>query len=70
MVSKSFSDRPLKKLCLFDVDGTLTPARQVLLYLNLQGPLMIVIWAGCITADDRDSAQTKEEIGRWLCRRL
>jgi len=28
MVSASFADRPLKKLCLFDVDGTLTPARQ------------------------------------------
>jgi len=28
MVSAEFADRPLKKLCLFDVDGTLTPARQ------------------------------------------
>lgn len=28
MASSSFSDRPLKKLVLFDVDGTLTPARQ------------------------------------------
>ncbi|EAU90152.1 phosphomannomutase [Coprinopsis cinerea okayama7 len=28
MVSAAFADRPLKKLCLFDVDGTLTPARQ------------------------------------------
>ncbi|KAF8955566.1 phosphomannomutase [Flammula alnicola] len=28
MVSAAFSDRPLKKLCLFDVDGTLSPARQ------------------------------------------
>jgi len=25
----SFADRPIKKLVLFDVDGTLTPARQV-----------------------------------------
>jgi len=29
MVSDAFASRPLKKLCLFDVDGTLTPARQV-----------------------------------------
>ncbi|KAI0767209.1 eukaryotic phosphomannomutase [Fomes fomentarius] len=28
MVSAVFADRPLKKLVLFDVDGTLTPARQ------------------------------------------
>ncbi|KAJ7931725.1 eukaryotic phosphomannomutase [Mycena leptocephala] len=28
MVSSAFSDRPHKKLVLFDVDGTLTPARQ------------------------------------------
>lgn len=25
----TFADRPIKKLVLFDVDGTLTPARQV-----------------------------------------
>ena len=29
MVSAAFADRPLKKVVLFDVDGTLTPARQV-----------------------------------------
>lgn len=29
MVSQAFADRPNKKLILFDVDGTLTPARQV-----------------------------------------
>ena len=29
MASQDFSDRPSKKLVLFDVDGTLTPARQV-----------------------------------------
>ena len=28
MVSADFADRPIKKLVLFDVDGTLTPARQ------------------------------------------
>jgi len=28
MASQDFSDRPSKKLVLFDVDGTLTPARQ------------------------------------------
>ncbi|KAI9511584.1 eukaryotic phosphomannomutase [Russula earlei] len=28
MVSQDFAGRPLKKLLLFDVDGTLTPARQ------------------------------------------
>ncbi|KAJ7746876.1 eukaryotic phosphomannomutase [Mycena maculata] len=29
MVSSTFADRPHKKLILFDVDGTLTPARKV-----------------------------------------
>lgn len=28
MVSSTFADRPIKKLVLFDVDGTLSPARQ------------------------------------------
>ena len=41
MVSSNFTDRPFKKLALFDVDGTLTPARQVItpfsdLYTNSQ----------------------------------
>ena len=29
MVSADFADRPVKKLILFDVDGTLSLARQV-----------------------------------------
>lgn len=29
MAPKTFADRPINKLVLFDVDGTLTPARQV-----------------------------------------
>ena len=29
MVSADFANRPMKKLVLFDVDGTLTPARKV-----------------------------------------
>jgi hypothetical protein len=29
MATSTFADRPLKTLVLFDVDGTLTPARQV-----------------------------------------
>ncbi|KAG8945103.1 Phosphomannomutase, partial [Tulasnella sp. 424] len=28
MASTTFADRPIKKLCLFDVDDTLTPPRQ------------------------------------------
>ena len=32
MVSPEFADRPLKTLCLFDVDGTLTLARQVCVF--------------------------------------
>lgn len=31
MVSEAFADRPVKQLVLFDVDGTLTLARQVCL---------------------------------------
>jgi hypothetical protein len=30
MVSADFAERPVKKLVLFDVDGTLSPARQVI----------------------------------------
>ena len=30
-----FPDRPINKLCLFDVDGTLTPARQVNKFIHL-----------------------------------
>ena len=29
MASQDFADRPINKLLLFDVDDTLTPARQV-----------------------------------------
>ncbi|KAG8908212.1 Phosphomannomutase, partial [Tulasnella sp. 417] len=29
MASSTFADRPIKKLCLFDVDDTLTPPRQL-----------------------------------------
>lgn len=32
MVSQDFADRPVKKLVLFDVDGTLSLARQVPLF--------------------------------------
>ena len=32
MTPKTFADRPINKLVLFDVDGTLTPARQVKIY--------------------------------------
>ncbi|KAI0731293.1 eukaryotic phosphomannomutase [Earliella scabrosa] len=35
MVSAAFANRPLKKLVLFDVDGTLTPARQSITPENL-----------------------------------
>lgn len=36
MASQDFSGRPIQKLILFDVDGTLTPARQVNLLPVLQ----------------------------------
>ena len=35
MPSRTFADRPLNKLVLFDVDGTLTPARQVCTHLTM-----------------------------------
>lgn len=38
MVSSIFADRPIKKLVLFDVDGTLTPARKVRLFPNMHRP--------------------------------
>jgi len=62
MVSNSFSDRPLKKLCLFDVHGTLISARHVSLSkVEYPRPLITFLWAGCIAANDRNSAQTEEE---------
>ena len=42
MAFQDFSDRPSKKLVLFDVDGTLTLARQV--YLLLPLPSRALIW--------------------------
>ncbi|KAH9176051.1 eukaryotic phosphomannomutase [Lactarius sanguifluus] len=42
MASQDFSGRPIKKLVLFDVDGTLTPARQVCLFPIL--PSRALIW--------------------------
>ena len=41
MASQDFSDRPIKKLVLFDVDGTLTPARQVYLFSVLPSRALI-----------------------------
>lgn len=35
MATSTFADRPLKTLVLFDVDGTLTPARQVRIWILL-----------------------------------
>lgn len=42
MAFQDFSDRPSKKLVLFDVDGTLTLARQV--YLLPPLPFRALIW--------------------------
>ena len=42
MASQDFSDRPSKKLVLFDVDGTLTLARQVFLMTPTALPIMSI----------------------------
>ena len=34
-MTTDFADRPSRKLCLFDVDGTLTLARQVSQFIDL-----------------------------------
>jgi len=45
MAPKTFADRPINKLVLFDVDGTLTPARQVeILYLGTVFSLFNLRW--------------------------
>jgi hypothetical protein len=41
MASQDFSGRPINKLVLFDVDGTLTPARQVYLFPVLPSRALI-----------------------------
>jgi phosphomannomutase len=41
MVSPDFANRPFKKLLLFDVDGTLTPARQVCLLGMIDRPYVL-----------------------------
>jgi hypothetical protein len=53
MVSAAFADRPLKKLILFDVDGTLTLPRQVryLLYQQDLGRYMLIDEVACYPAD-------------------
>ena len=42
MAPKTFSDRPVNKLVLFDVDGTLTPARQVEIHFSLVTVLPLI----------------------------
>ena len=66
MVSAEFAKRPLKKLCLFDVDGTLTPARQVgILSLPLAFVLMNASVGG-ISRDYCNSFCITPEIGHWI----
>ena len=67
----SFSDRPHKTLVLFDVDGTLTPARQVS-NLGSISPLSVnnLFPIGCLVGDDRGSPCPQKEGRHWLRRRV
>lgn len=67
MPSKDFADRPHHKLVLFDVDGTLSLARQVSLYSDPHVDRLISVHnSGCQTGNDRSAARFAKEV----CRRL
>ena len=62
MASQDFADRPLKKLVLFDVDGTLTPARQV--------PSFSVVLVYCINTNMQKGSLEMLELLRELRKKL
>jgi FMN phosphatase YigB (HAD superfamily) len=71
MTSQHFADRPIKKLVLFDVDGTLTPARQVrpsVCYriYSIQNETTAV----SVTRDARGVKGAQEESCCWFRRRF
>ena len=62
-----FPDRPLNKLCLFDVDETLTPARQVNKSLYL-GRATLTSSLGGIAGDDLHLARSPQKGCCGICR--
>jgi hypothetical protein len=70
MATSTFADRPLRTLVLFDVDGTLTPARQVSRLpfqpaIHHLSPLTVRF-----CRDDHPIEGTQKKSRDWLCRWL
>lgn len=70
MVSSDFTDRPLKKLVLFDVDGTLTPARRVRRSPPDASIFIRTGWTGCFSGDpptaSRPARTSRDRLRWWL----
>ncbi len=67
----SFTDRPIKKLVLFDVDGTLTPARQVRSFFSTRGRQSASdVALGSLQRNARSLERAQEESRRWICGRF
>jgi len=67
----SFADRPIKKLVLFDVDGTLTPARQVRPIFATSGrQCRSDVALGSLQRNARSLERAQEESHHWICRRI
>ena len=71
MSSSTFADRPLKKLVLFDVDETLTPARRVRTHFVLHSYSRLTIENVVrVTWDDQDPSGFAQEACNRFRRRL
>lgn len=70
MVSPEFADRPLKKLVLFDVDGTLSLARQVRMIFVQDVGLFLCVPTGCFTRNVQAFARAAQEDRHWIRRRI
>jgi hypothetical protein len=66
MASQDFASRPINKLVLFDVDGTLTPARQVCSFMfGRMEPLYE--HSVSVSGDVRIVERTQKESCNWFC---
>ena len=71
MALKTFADRPINKLVLFDVDGTLTPARQVQIssicsHFPINDVSFICGGVECISCDARAPIRVAKESRHWV----
>jgi phosphomannomutase len=66
MTSQDFASRPIKKLFLFDVDDTLTPARQVC-FIYVSRAERLYERPDSITGNPRVVERAQKESCDWLC---